>query len=240
MTRTLVGTSGYAYKEWKGSFYPAKLPAKDMLRFYGEQFHTVEINNTFYRMPNADVLTKWTETVPADFVFILKAPQRITHMMRLKEAADSLNYFFTTAKALGTRRGPTLFQLPPNFKRNDERLTQFLAWVPPDERVAFEFRHVTWYDDEVYALLRKHNVAMCISDVDDDEEIREGSELQTPWVATADFGYARLRRQDYSPEKLREVAAWVNGQKFKDAFVFLKHEDGGKGPRFARDLIKML
>ncbi len=147
--RVLVGTSGYAYKEWKGTFYPEKFPANQMLRFYAEHFETVEINNTFYRMPSEKVLLAWAEAVNGPFVFVLKASQRITHHKRLKGADEELSYFLKTASVLGNRLGPTLFQLPPNMKKDVQRLREFIAALPRRWRAAFEFRHRTWFDDEV-------------------------------------------------------------------------------------------
>src|SRR5688572_3455936 len=149
-----VGTSGYSYKEWKGTFYPDDLPEKQMLRFYGERFRSVEINNTFYRMPKASVLEAWANDVPADFKFVLKAPQQITHIKRLKEAGDSVSYFLKVAEALQKRLGPLLFQLPPYLKMDLPRLRDFLGLLPPGRRVAFEFRHESWFDPEILALLR--------------------------------------------------------------------------------------
>src|SRR5881394_1123722 len=147
-----VGTSGFSYKEWKGPFYPEDLPEKQMLRFYGERFRTVEINNTFYRMPKESVLDAWANEVPADFKFVLKAPQRITHMQRLKDAADSVSYLLKVAVALKERLGPLLFQLPPYFKKDAARLRDFLDLLPREPRSAFEFRHPSWFDDEIFGM----------------------------------------------------------------------------------------
>jgi uncharacterized protein YecE (DUF72 family) len=183
-----VGTSGYSYKEWKGSFYPEKLPDKQMLHYYAERFKTVEINNTFYRMPKAAVLEAWASEVPADFQFVLKASQRITHMQRLKDCDESVSYFLEVAGTLKERLGPLLFQLPPNMKKDVPRLRTFLALLPSSRRSALEFRHASWFDDEVYQLLRDHNVALCIAEAEDD--------LEVPFMATAGWGYLRLRRAD--------------------------------------------
>src|SRR6266705_3803721 len=155
-----VGTSGYSYKEWKGTFYPDDLPDKQMLRFYGERFRSVEINNTFYRMPKASILEAWAAEVPADFKFVLKASQRITHKQRLKDADDSVSYLLEVAGALKERLGPLLFQLPPELKKDLPRLREFLTLLPPDRPSAFEFRHQSRFDGEVFSLLREHQVAL--------------------------------------------------------------------------------
>src|SRR5262245_22056720 len=193
-----VGTSGYSYKQWKGAFYPEDLPAKRMLGFYGKRFRTVEINNTFYRMPTASVLGAWAGEVPADFRFVLKAPQRITHFQRLKGAAASVSSLLDAAGALKKRLGPLLFQLPPTLKKDVPRLRQFLALLPPRRRAAFEFRHPSWFDEEVFGLLRDHSATLCIAEAEDG--------LEVPVVATADWGYVRLRRPDYGAAELK---TWV-------------------------------
>jgi len=222
-----VGTSGYSYKEWKGSFYPEKLSADQMLHFYGEHFRTVEINNTFYRMPKADVLKAWADEVPDNFRFVIKASKRITHIQRLKDAGDSVLYLLEVVEALKDRLGPLLFQLPPNLKKDVPRLRDFLALLPPHRRAAMEFRHQSWFDDEVFAVLREHKAALCIAEAED--------ELDIPFAATADFGYLRLRMVEYTDDELK---AWVKRVKeqrdWKDAFVFFKHEDAGTGPRLAK------
>ncbi|MGO9311784.1 MAG: DUF72 domain-containing protein [Syntrophobacteraceae bacterium] len=207
-----VGTSGYSYKEWKGSFYPDDLPAKGMLHYYGERFRTVEINNTFYRMPSVSVLETWAGDVPADFKFVLKASRQITHMKRLKGAGDSVSYLLEAAGALKERLGPILFQLPPNLKKDVPRLRDFLALLPPKRRVAFEFRHQSWFDEEVFGLLRDHQAALCIAEAEND--------LEVPFVATADWGYLRLRRLDYGDAELRKWVNLVREQGGRDVFVF--------------------
>ena len=222
--RLFVGTSGFSYKEWKGSFYPEDLPASGMLRFYAEHLAAVEINNTFYRMPRPEMLAQWSEQVPAGFVFVLKASQQITHRKRLKEAGDAVDYFFRMAASLGDRLGPVLFQLPPNLKKDLPRLTAFLETIPAGARAAFEFRHASWFDDEVYAALSAKGAALCLA---------EDEELATPTVATAGWGYARLRRQDYRREDLEERAAQYRPQAWSDLYVFFKHEEGGRGPALA-------
>jgi uncharacterized protein YecE (DUF72 family) len=220
-----VGTSGYAYKEWKGKFYPEGLPDKQMLHFYGEHFRTVEINNTFYRMPRASVLESWAHEVGADFKFVLKAPQRITHMQRLRESDESVSYLLKGAGALKDRLGPLLFQLPPNFKKDVLRLGEFLALLPSSPRTAFEFRHPSWFDDEVFNLLRDAQAALCVAEAEDD--------LEVPFVATANWGYLRLRRPDYGDAELKAWVKRVRDQAWTDAFVFFKHEDEAKGPQMA-------
>jgi len=226
-----VGTSGYSYKEWKGTFYPEDMPEKQMLRFYGEHFRTVEINNTFYRMPKASVLEAWAGEVPAEFKFVLKAPQRITHIQRLKDAGDSVSYLLKVAVALKERLGPLLFQLPPYLKKDAARLREFLALLPREPRSAFEFRHQSWFDDEVLAMLREHRVALCIA------EAEEGVEV--PFVSTAAWGYLRLRRPDYTDADLKQRIDRVRRQGWTDAFVFFKHEEEGKGPQMAKRFLEL-
>ena len=227
-----AGTSGYSYKQWKGSFYPQDLPESGMLRFYGERFSTVEINNTFYRMPSEKVLSNWSTQVPDDFAFVLKVPRRITHEKKLKNVADDVAYLVKTAAALGKKRGPLLFQLPPFFRKDLAVLRDFLGLLPRDGQAALEFRHQSWFDDEVYAVLREHNAALCVADAD--------SEVSVPFVATAAWGYLRLRREDYSDKDLRTWVKRVQDQPWKEAFVFFKHEDAGKGPELATRLLQQL
>src|SRR2546428_1682701 len=226
-----VVTSGYSYKEWKGTFYPEDLPEKQMLRFYGERFRSVEINNTFYRMPKASVLEAWAAEVPADFKFVLKASQQITHKQRLKDAADSVSYLLEVARALKERLGPLLFQLPPYLRKDAPRLREFLALLPSDRRAAFEFRHQSWFDDEVFGLLRDHRAVLCIAEAENDLEI--------PFVSTADWGYLRLRRPDYGDAELKIWSERVRQQNWQDAFIFFKHEEEGKGPQMARRLLEL-
>lgn len=227
-----VGTSGYSYKEWKGTFYPKALPERQMLGYYGEHFAAVEINNSFYRMPKTSVLQAWASEVPAGFQFALKAPQRITHIKRLKDAAESLSLLIEVAGALQDRLGPLLFQLPPNFKKDAPRLHEFLALLPPRPRAAFEFRHASWFDEETFGLLRQHQAALCIAEAEDDLEI--------PMVATADWGYLRLRRTDYSEKELKAWSKRVQDQPWRDVFVFFKHEDEAKGPAFAKQFLELV
>ena len=223
--RILAGTSGYAYKEWKGPFYPDDLPNSGMLSYYAEHFATVEINNTFYRMPRESVLEGWAEQVSADFRFVLKVSRRITHFQRLDNVDEPLSYLLNTATVLGKRLGPLLFQLPPNMKKEIVRLKGLLAALPRNRRAAFEFRHDSWYDDDVYAALAEHNQALCIADTDDGEP---------HVVRTADWGYLRLRRADYAPSDLHRWSRTVHEQTWETAYVFFKHEDDGAGPRLAK------
>ncbi|HEY2971815.1 MAG TPA: DUF72 domain-containing protein [Pyrinomonadaceae bacterium] len=226
-----VGTSGYSYKEWKGSFYPEKIPAKEMLRFYSERLSTVEINATFYRMPQASMLENWKEQVPGTFRFALKAPQRITHFKRLKETDEETKYFFETAAVLADQLGVVLFQLPPNMKKDLPRLETFLAQLPPAIPSAFEFRHPTWFDDDVLNLLRSQNRALVVSDTDD---------LPITHIdKTADWGYLRLRRVNYSEENLAEWSGRIRDQNWKETFLFFKHEDAGTGPKLAAQFLSI-
>ena len=226
-----VGTSGYSYKEWKGKFYPEDLPEKQMLHFYGERFGTVEINNTFYRMPKPELVESWANEVPASFKFVLKSPQRITHMQRLKDAGDSVSYFLKVAGTLKERQGPLLFQLPPFFHKDVQRLRDFLRLLPEGARAAFEFRHQSWFDAEVFGVLREFHAVLCIAEAEND--------LQIPFEATADWGYLRLRRPDYGDKELKEWAERVKQQNWKDAFIFFKHEDEGKGPAMAKRFLEL-
>ena len=226
-----VGTSGYSYKEWKGSFYPEKIPAKEMLRFYSGRLSTVEINATFYRMPQASMLENWKEQVPNTFRFVLKASQRITHFKRLKETAEETKYFLDTAAVLGEQLGVVLFQLPPNMKKDLPRLEMFLAQLPPAPRAAFEFRHPTWFDDDVLELLRSQNRALVVSDTDD---------LPATHIdKTADWGYLRLRRVNYAEENLAQWLQRIRAQGWNETFLFFKHEDEGTGPKLAGEFLKL-
>ena len=203
-----------------------------MLAYYVERFTSVEINATFYRMPNTKTVDGWAAAAPAGFEYVLKAPQRITHFARLRSADEPLRQFCDTARALGDKLGPLLFQLPPNFKKAADRLGEFLAILPAGFRAAFEFRHESWFDDEVYALLRAKNAALCVADTE------EGA---TPAVATADFGYLRLRAVEYSDDDLVRWIATIEkiGPGWSDAYVFFKHEESGSGPALARRFVTL-
>jgi uncharacterized protein YecE (DUF72 family) len=224
--RILAGTSGWSFKEWKGTFYPKDLPDDGMLGFYAGRFPTVEINNTFYRMPRESVLTGWAAAVPEGFRFVLKASQRITHFARLGDDGGALDYFLRTASVLGHQLGPTLFQLPPNMKKDLAKLQAFLARLPHRWRAAFEFRHDSWFDAEVYAALRERDVALVYAEDEDGA---------TPLLPTTGWGYLRLRRPVYTPAELEQQAARVRAQPWAEAFAFFKHEEGapalpGTGP----------
>jgi len=225
--RVRVGTSGYSYKEWKGSFYPDDLPATKMLQFYAERFDTVEINNTFYRMPDEKMLAKWAEQVSDRFTFVLKAPQRITHQKKLAGAEDDVRQLFDVATALGPQLGPVLFQLPPFSRKDALKLREFLGILPPKAQVAFEFRHDSWCDEEIYSILRQRDVPLCLSDTD---EVANPDAVVIP---TASWGYLRLRRTEYSEDAINDWARRVEKQPWREAYVFFKHEEEGKGPLFA-------
>jgi len=223
--RVLVGTSGYSYKEWKGPFYPDDLAAGRFLRFYAERLPTVEINNTFYRMPTAKLVSGWATEVPDAFTFALKAPQRITHIAKLKDAGESAGAFLRVARELGPRLGPLLFQLPPFLRKDVPRLADFLDAVhalpesktPRPVRIAFEFRHPSWFEDDVLEALRARDASLCVA---------EGEELASPLVATAGWGYVRLRRDAYPDALVTEWAKKIHAQPWSEAYVYLKHDEG--------------
>jgi uncharacterized protein YecE (DUF72 family) len=229
--RLLAGTSGWSYDEWKGPFYPEDLSSRDMLRFYAGRLPAVEVNNTFYRLPKSSVLQGWASQVPESFRFALKASRRITHLKRLKDAADETLYFLETAAALGPRLGALLFQLPPNLKLDLNRLDAFLALLPEGTRAAFEFRHESWTDPAVHERLRARGFAWVIADVEDAPP--------PAFVTTASWSYLRLRRPDYTAQ---DLARWVESLKTGEAgeaFVFFKHEDEGAGPRLAAEFLQL-
>jgi len=233
MVEILAGTSGYSYKEWLGHFYPAGLPANAMLRYYAERFPTVEINNTFYRMPAESMLAHWAEQVPEHFAFTLKAPRRITHEMRLKEVESAVAEFVRRAAVLGDKLGALLFQLPPSLRKDLPRLRDFLAVLPSDSRVAFEFRHASWQDEEVYEALRAHGAMLCVTDTD------EGDEGDIPFVATSNCGYVRLRRTHYDDGDLRAWVERIAAQGLARTYVYFMHEDEALGTKFARRLTEL-
>jgi uncharacterized protein YecE (DUF72 family) len=228
-----IGTSGYNYPEWRGSFYPEKFPTGKMLPYYAERFSTVEVNYTFYRMPTPKTVAGWDAETPAAFRFTLKAPQRITHISRLKNVDEPLRFFCDTARGLGDKLGPLLFQLPPNFKKDTDRLGDLLVQVPPGFHCAFEFRNDSWLAEDVYERLRARNAALCIADTE---------KGHTPLVATADWGYFRLRDEGYTPKHLEEWARTIErlGTGWRDAWVYFKHEESGVGPAFAQILRGLL
>jgi len=228
-----VGTSGYSYKEWKGNFYPEKLPDREMLGFYAKHFSTVEINHTFYRMPVEATLLNWAKSVPEGFQFALKANQQITHIQRLRDSESTLKRFLEVASVLadGDHLGPILVQLPPTFKLDRPLLEQFLALRPAAFRFAFEVRHASWYVEETYEILRRHETALCLAETD---------KQTPPDVITAGFTYVRLRLENYTPKQLaawrKRFDAWL--ARGIDVYVYCKHEDEGKAPEYAREVLK--
>jgi len=219
----LAGTSGYAFKEWKGVFYPAEVGDDAWLGYYAGKFPTVEINNTFYRLPKPPVLQDWAAQVPDAFTFSIKASMRITHYARLKpECASALDFLLQNTSVLGHRLGPILFQLPPNMEKDLQRLRGFLGLLPPQRRFAIEFRHDSWFDEDVFAALREHDVAMCLNEQED---------FACPIHATATWGYVRLHRLDYDAESLGNWASCISAQGWSDTYVYFKHDEGvGSGP----------
>jgi uncharacterized protein YecE (DUF72 family) len=228
-----VGTSGYNYPEWKGSFYPEDLPASRMLPYYAERFPTVEINNTFYRMPSAKVLQGWSQATPESFRLTLKAPQRITHVARLKDCADAVDYFCKQAATLGPKLGAILFQLPPYLRKDLALLDGFLEMLPRPLVAAFEFRHASWLDDEVFQRLADRNMALCVAD---------GEKVSAPVKITANYAYFRLRDEGYQEEDVRRWADIIRKEtaQCSDVYIYFKHEEEGKGPAFARILMDAL
>jgi uncharacterized protein YecE (DUF72 family) len=230
-TMIYVGTSGYSYKEWKGSFYPENIPPKDMLAYYAARLPAVELNNTFYRLPQPGMIESWKEQVPENFRFTVKAPQSITHFRRLKDAGAVTQTMIKTVSALDHRFGAVLFRFPDNMEKDVKRLETFLKDLPRDTRTAFDFRHPSWFDEDVLELLRGQNRVLCISDRD-----------EMPWDRidkTADWGYVRLRRVKYSKKDLLRWIERVRAQDWKDCFVFFKHEDKGSGPKLAAQFIEL-
>jgi uncharacterized protein YecE (DUF72 family) len=228
----LIGTSGYNYPEWRGSFYPEKFPTSKMLAFYSERFTTVEVNYTFYRMPTPPLLEGWTKGTPDGFRFTLKAPRRITHDSKLQRCEELTHVFCQTAATLGPKLGVLLFQLPPTFKRNDDVLAAFVDRLPEGTRAAFEFRHESWHDESVFDCLRRKNIALCIAD---------SEKMSTPLVVTADYAYFRLRDEGYQDadiERWGSTIAALNG--VQTAYIYFKHEEEGKGPLFAAALGRAL
>ncbi len=210
-----TGTSGFQYPEWKGTFYPETMPVSKMLPFYAERFPTTEINYSFRRIPSAKTIHGWSDATPERFKFSLKAPQKITHFAKLRDCSDTLNYFESIIALLGEKRGVVLFQLPPTFVRDAALLNVFLGDVPKTMRVAFEFRHASWFDDAIFQTLRTHNAALCIA---------ESADLATPAVATADFGYLRLRREDYTSDDIGKWAATILklGSEWSETFIYFQ------------------
>jgi uncharacterized protein YecE (DUF72 family) len=228
-----IGTSGFQYAEWKGTFYPEDLAASKMLAFYAERFATTEVNYTFRRIPSPKTIQNWYEGTPERFKFSLKAPQKVTHFAKLRNCGDTMRYFCQVISDLEAKLGVVLFQLPPNFKKDTGVLAAFLEEVPAGLRAAFEFRHPSWFDEEVFAVLNARNIALCIN---------ESADLSAPVVATADYGYLRLRREDYTDGDMERWAAAIRGNEkvWPDVFVYLKHEESGMGPRLAKQLMGLL
>lgn len=227
----LVGTSGFAYKEWKGIFYPADLPAKKYLSYYAQHFRTTEINNTFYRMPSAKLCEGWYAEVPEDFSFTLKVSQRITHFKRLRNVEDDMDFFLESAAGLNEKLGPILVQLPPNFKKDVDVLEPFLARFASKGKLAFEFRHESWFADDVYDLLRKHKTTLGVV------EKEEGEGANTPREVTGSFVYMRLRKGDYSKDEMLDWARWIRAQNVP-AYCYLKHDE--RAPVLAGELLAAL
>jgi uncharacterized protein YecE (DUF72 family) len=228
-----TGTSGFQYPEWKGAFYPDDLPARRMLPFYAQRFSSTEINYSFRRIPSEKALLNWSALTPSEFRFSLKAPQKITHAARLRDCAEAVSFFARSVSNLSDKLGAILFQLPPDFTKDAARLSGFLKVVPSRIRPAFEFRHESWFNEEIFSILRDHNAALCLA---------ENEELATPRVATANFGYLRQRREDYNAAALKSWTAFVLQQKktWGDTNIYFKHEERGVGPKFASKMIAML
>jgi uncharacterized protein YecE (DUF72 family) len=229
MARLLAGASGYSFKEWKGSFYPEKLKAEEMLPWYAERLPTVEINNTFYRLPKTSMLEAWAAATPERFRFAIKASRRITHIGRLKgdTLPDTLGYLYNNLAALGAKRGPVLFQLPPNLKKDLPRLTAFLQWLPTNHGASLEFRNETWFTDDVYDALKAAGAALCLSEREDN--------APPPLVETAAWGYVRLRLESYSDDELRTWAKRLEATSWREIFVYFMHEP--TAPAYANALM---
>jgi uncharacterized protein YecE (DUF72 family) len=229
--KLFVGTSGYSYKEWKGNFYPEKLPQKEMLTFYAGRFKAVEINNTFYKMPSTNDLESWVRQVPRSFRFALKAPQAITHFKRLKSAEVLTKQLFQAVAVLEVRQAPVLFGLHPNMKKDLPRLQSFLCLIPRSVQAAFEFRHESWFDEDVFDCLRAKGVALCVADAEDLPRV--------DLIKTANWGYVRLRREKYSNKSLADWLKRIRSMRWKEAYVFFKHEDTGTGPKYAARFLEL-
>lgn len=228
-----IGTSGFQYPEWKGTFYPEKFSTKKMLSFYAEHFSTTEINYTFYRIPSPTTLESWSAETPKKFRFTLKAPKQITHVLRLRNCSDVLRPFWGAALQLDEKLGAILFQLPPFMKKDVALLKDFLATLPPEMKSTFEFRHASWFTDEVFDCLKEQRSALCIAD---------SEKLSTPVVMTADFAYFRLRDEGYAKSDIKRWADAVAAEssKRRELYVYFKHEESGSGPEFSRQMMEML
>jgi uncharacterized protein YecE (DUF72 family) len=228
--KLFIGASGYSYPKWKGKFYPEKFPENKMFEYYSQNFSSVEINATYYRLPDKKVFESWEQQAPENFKYALKAPQQITHFKRLKDAETELESFINNSKILNKKRGPLLFQLPPNFKKDIDLLKKFIKNIH-ESFITFEFRHSSWNDADVFKVLSEKNFSLCIADTDENliEEI----------ISTADWGYLRLRKKEYSP---KDLAAWKEkfiSQNWKEVYIYFKHEDEANGPKFAKILINL-
>jgi uncharacterized protein YecE (DUF72 family) len=228
--RLLAGASGYSFKEWKGTFYPEKMKAEEMLDYYAARLPTVEINNTFYRMPKTTVLENWAGTVPESFRFAIKASRRITHMSRIKaeSSAEPVGFLYKNLAALGPKLGAVLFQLPPNLKKDLPRLTEFLSLLPDKHRAAFEFRNDTWFADDVYDALKSAGAALCLSEREDNSP--------PPLVETAPWGYVRLRLETYSDHDLQQWAERLAARAWRETYVYFMHEP--TAPAYAQALMR--
>jgi uncharacterized protein YecE (DUF72 family) len=230
MPTVLAGASGYSFKEWRGDFYPEKMKPEEMLAWYAERLPTVEINNTFYRMPATAMLEHWAQTTPEAFRFAIKASRRITHDARLKpECADSIEYLYRNLAALGARRGPVLFQLPPVLKKDVARLSAFLRLLPENHGAAFEFRNDSWFSDDVYDALAEGGAALCLSEREDN--------APPPMVETAPWGYVRLRLESYSDDDLRSWSERLAATKWREIYVYFMHEP--TAPAYAQTLMRL-
>lgn len=228
-----IGTSGFQYAEWKGTFYPEDLSTAKMLPYYAERFATTEINYSFHRIPSAKTIENWFKATPERFKFSLKAPQKVTHFAKLRNCGDTMRFFHQVVCDLEKKLGCILFQLPPSLKKDAALLEVFLNDVPMGMRAAFEFRDASWFSDDIYDLLKAKNLAMCIAD---------SEKLATPNISTADYGYLRLRREDYQDT---DITRWADAirmrtSEWSDAFVYFKHEESGIGPKFAQQMMGLL
>lgn len=226
-----VGTSGYSYKEWKGGFYPEKIAPAEMLSYYAQRLPAVELNNTFYRLPPPGVIENWRSQVPENFRFSVKVPRWLTHAKWLKDVGVATNEMLTAVSAFEKRLGVLLFRFPDHLEKDLQRLKGFLGALPAGTAAAFDFRHPTWFDDEVTELLRS---AKRVAVVSDTEELPA-----TSITKTADWGYVRLRRMRYSAKELKEWTKRIKAQKWKTAYVFFKHDDEGTGPKLAAQFISL-
>ncbi len=221
-----VGTSGFQYPEWKGKFYPEDLPASKMLGYYAEHFRTTEVNYSFRRIPSEKAIENWSKSTPDGFRFSFKAPQKVTHFAKLRDCEEVVNVFFEALAPMGEKLGSVLFQLPPSFKKDIGVLREFLSILPGKMRPAFEFRHESWFGEEIFDALNEANAALCVA---------EDEDLSTPFVATANFGYLRPRREDYTKQDIGKWAKSIEAQreKWSDAYIYFKHEEQCVGPKYA-------